>query len=259
MMKMEKEEIRKIVHLLYELMKKNELTKFKDSLLKNLEKGRTGKLKIVKTPILNSIGKELGKLIAKEYWKFERLLKLWKLSFKNAERLEYGLTTGREVRHVVINALGEISKRDYENSKKFMLDILSDLSDWETVDTLALRVVVNLAKQNREEVFLLLREWTNSKNKWIRRLAMATIAPYIRAKPGEVKLCLEVIEKLMREKDRDVKKAVAWALREISKKNPKVVYEFLQRYIASKDENTKWIVKEGSKKLPENLKKKLRY
>jgi len=42
-MKMEKEEIRKIVHLLYELMKKNELTKFKDSLLKNLEKGRTWK------------------------------------------------------------------------------------------------------------------------------------------------------------------------------------------------------------------------
>ena len=54
----------------------------------------------------------------------------------------------------------------------------------------------------------------------------------------------------MRERDRDVKKAVAWTLREISKKNPKVVYEFLQRYIASKDENTKWIVKEGSKKLP---------
>lgn len=140
-----------------------------------------------------------------------------------------------------------------------MLDILSDLSDWETTDTLALRVVVNLAKQNREEIFLLLKEWANSKNKWIRRLAMATVAPYIRAKPSDVKPCLEVIEKLMREKDRDVKKAVAWALREISKKNPKAVYEFLQRYIASKDENTKWIVKEGSKKLPENLKKKLSY
>jgi len=58
------------------------LTKFKDLLLKNLEKERTGKLKIVKTPILNSIGKELGRLIAKEDWNFERLLKLWKLSFE---------------------------------------------------------------------------------------------------------------------------------------------------------------------------------
>jgi len=47
-----------------------------------LEKERTGKLKIVKTPVLNSIGKELGRLIAKEDWNFERLLKLWKLSFE---------------------------------------------------------------------------------------------------------------------------------------------------------------------------------
>ena len=31
---------------------------------------------------------------------------------------------------------------------------------------------------------------------------MATIAPYIRAKPSEAKPCLEVIEKLMRERDR---------------------------------------------------------
>jgi len=49
-----------------------------------LEKERTGKLNIVRTPILNSVCKELGKLIAKESWKFERLLKLWKLSFENA-------------------------------------------------------------------------------------------------------------------------------------------------------------------------------
>jgi len=96
-MKMDKEEIRKIAHLLYELMKKNELTKFKDLLLKSLEKERTGKLRIVKTPVLNSIGKELGKLIVNEDWKFERLLKLWKQSFENAKRLEYGLTTGREI------------------------------------------------------------------------------------------------------------------------------------------------------------------
>ena len=112
--------------------------------MKSLEGERTGKLNIVRTPILNSIGKELGKLIAKESWKFERLLKLWKLSFESAKRLEYGITSGREMKHVVINALGEISKRDYENSKRFVLNVLDDLGDWETVDTLALRVVVNL-------------------------------------------------------------------------------------------------------------------
>ena len=254
---MNKEEIRKLAILLYELMKKDELSEFKNLLLKSLENERTGKLNMVKTPVLNTIGKELGKLIAKEDWKFERLLKLWRLSFENAKRLEYGITTGREIRYVVINALGEISKKDYESAKKFVLIILNDLNDWETVDALALRVVVNLAKQNREEVFQLLNKWVASESKWIRRLAMATIAPYIRAKPNNAKLCLEVIEKLMQENDKDVKKAVAWALREISKKNAEAVYNFLQKYGNSKDVSTRWIIREGSRKLPENLRKKL--
>ena len=60
---------------------------------------------------------------------------------------------------------------------------------------MALRVVVNLAKQNKKETFELLKKWTTSKNKWIKRLAMATIAPYIRAKPNEAKLCLEKFRK----------------------------------------------------------------
>ncbi|MCD6411680.1 MAG: DNA alkylation repair protein [Thermoplasmata archaeon] len=80
---------------------------------------------------------------------------------------------------------------------------------------------------------------------------MATIAPYIRAKPNEAKLCLEVVEKLMREEDKNVRKAIAWALREISKKDPKTAHEFLQRYASSEDVNTRWIVREGSKKFQE--------
>jgi len=158
---MNREEITKLAFSLYELIKRDELIEFRNFLLKSLERERTGKLNIVRTPILNSIGKELGKLIAKESWKFERLLKLWKLSFESAKRLEYGITSGREMKHVVINALGEISKRDYENSKRFVLNVLDDLGDWETVDTLALRVVVNLAnlaKQNKKETFELLKK-----------------------------------------------------------------------------------------------------
>jgi len=112
---------------------------------------------------------------------------------------------------------------------------------------------VNLAKQNKKEIFQLLKKWASSKNKWIRRLAMATIAPYIRVKPNEAKLCLEVVEKLMQEDDKDVRKAIAWALREVSKKDPKAAYEFLQRYASSEDANTRWIGREGSKKLPESL------
>ena len=84
---------------------------------------------------------------------------------------------------------------------------------------------------------------------------MASIATYIRARPSDAEHCLKIVENLMEEEDRDVRKAVAWALREISKKNPRKVYDFLQKYISSRNKNTRWIVKEGSRKLPIKLNK----
>ena len=57
------------------------------------------------------------------------------------------------MKYAIINAVSEISKSDYETSKKFVLNVLNDLKDWETVDALALRVTVNLAKQIGKRCF----------------------------------------------------------------------------------------------------------
>ena len=62
-----------------------------------------------------------------------------------------------------------------------------------------------------------------------RRLAVATILPYIRAKNEETKICLEILNSVMKEKDKDVKKAIGWALREISKKNEEETFNFLKK------------------------------
>ncbi|MHA1834936.1 MAG: DNA alkylation repair protein [Candidatus Baldrarchaeia archaeon] len=256
---MEKEEIKSLAVKLHQKLKENDLNGFKEILLSSLEKEKTKKLGIVKTPTLNSIGKELGKLLVKDEWKFERLLDCWKLSLKNARRDKYGVLTGREIKYVVINALGEVSKKEYQNARNFVLNILNDLQDWEMVDTLALRVIVNLAKQNQEEMFYLLKKWTKSNNKWVRRLSAASIPSFIRAKPIEAKICLKIIENLMEDEDLDVKKAVAWALREISKKDPKAVYEFLLNYTNTQNKDTKWIIKEGIKNYLRNGLKKLNY
>ena len=135
---MDREEIRELALSLYDLLKREDLEKIVEYLLERLKEERTERLRVVKTPILNSIGRKLGKLIAKEDWRFARLLKLWKFSLVGAERIGYGVTSGREIRYIVINALGELSKRDYEATKDFILKILGDLRDWEMVDTIAL-------------------------------------------------------------------------------------------------------------------------
>jgi 3-methyladenine DNA glycosylase AlkD len=226
---------KEIAKLIYDELRKGNIKSILLLISKELKEEKTGKLRLTKTSALNSIGKELGKLLVKENWKL-RLMKLWR-GGKRDEKL------------VVISALGEISKKDYENSKSFVLNILNDISDWEICDQLALRVIVNLAVQNQKEVFSLMNQWISSENKWIRRLAIATLPPYIRARETESKVCLNFLDKIMHEKDRDVKKAIGWALREISKKDPKSVFEFLQKWIKVKDENTEWIIKEGMRKL----------
>jgi len=61
----------------------------------------------------------------------------------------------------------------------------------------------------------------------------------------------------MKEEDKDVKKAIGWALREVTKKDPKSVFEFLKNWAKVDDKNTKWIIKEGMKKLARKEQEKL--
>ena len=191
------------------------------------------------------MGQELGKLLIKENWKFVRLMELW----KEGKRDE-GL--------IVVSSLEKVSKKDYENTKQFVLNVLKDISHWEICDQLALRVIVNLAVHNQKEIFSLKHKWIKSKNKWIRRLAVATITLYIRAERTESRTSLKLLDETMKEEDKDVKKAIAWALREITKKDPESVFEFLKKWVKVEDKNTKWIIKDGMKKLSDKKREKLK-
>ncbi|MDI6603237.1 MAG: DNA alkylation repair protein [Patescibacteria group bacterium] len=226
MMKDKKE----LAKLIYEELKKGDIKSALFLISKELEKEKTEKLSFTKTPLLNSIGQELGRLLIKEDWKFERLMELWK-------------EDERDKRLIVISALGNISKKDYENSKQFVLSVLNDISNWEICDLMALRVIVNLAVQNQKEMFSLMHEWIKSENKWVRRLAVATIPPYIRAKKTESKICLELLDNVMRE---------------VTKKDPNSVFNFLSRHTKIEDKNTRLMIKEGMKKLSKEKQEKLK-
>jgi 3-methyladenine DNA glycosylase AlkD len=236
---------REIAKLIYDKLEKGDIRSILPLISEELKETKTTKLQITKTSLLNCIGRELGMLLIKEEWKFERLSELWKEG-------------RRDERLIVVFALMEISKKDYENLKSFVANIIDSISDWEICDQLAVRVVANLTVQNKDEMFSLMQEWINSENKWIRRLAVATLAGYIRKRKMDSKKCLQLLDGVMKEKDKDVKKAIGWALREITKKDPKSVFEFLKKWAKTKDENTKWIIKEGMKKLSNKEQEKLK-
>ncbi len=234
---------KEIARQIYEIMEKYENSSAFISEILKAEK--TEKMAITKTPLLNSIGKELGKLISSSDWKYEQLKELWQ-SGKREDRL------------IVISALGVLAKKEYENVKNFILNIIEDISDWEICDQLAMRAIVFLAVQNPAEMFSLMHNWSRSTHLWIRRLSIATLPPYIRAKHNESERCLKLIDEVMQDPEKDVKKAASWALREISKKDPEAVFEFLKKWAHTDNKNTKWIIKDGMKKLSQAQQVELR-
>ncbi|MEA3487724.1 MAG: DNA alkylation repair protein [Euryarchaeota archaeon] len=61
----------------------------------------------------------------------------------------------------------------------------------------------------------------------------------------------EILDLVMKDKEKDIKQAVSWVLREITKKNPNDVAEFLTRWAqANPGKDARWIIKDGMKKLP---------
>ncbi len=231
---------KELAELLYRALKKGDVASTVSLLSQNLSSQKTEKLRFTRTPFLNSVGRELGRLLAPEEGWFEALMELWKAS-------------DRDAKLIVISALGRLSKTHYPEVKDFVLKILGEVSHWEICDQLALKVMVNLAVKQEEEIFSLLETWASSPNKWLRRLAAATVPPFIRAKKDRAHICLRLLEQLMEDRDRDVQKAVSWALREVTKKDPAAVHAFLKKHARGAGPATRRIIREGMKKLPPEL------
>ena len=59
-----------------------------------------------------------------------------------------------------------------------------------------------------------------------------------------------ILDSVMKENEPDVKKSVSWILREITKKNPEPIFEFLIKWAKTNpNKDTIWMIKDGMKKL----------
>ena len=102
---------------------------------------------------------------------------------------------------------------------------------------------------NPELVLPLSENWIKSENKWIRRFGVVTLRGY--KKVQTTNKVFEILGLVMADNEKDIKKAVSWILREMTKRNPDEVAEFLTRWAkANPGKDTRWIIKDGMKKLP---------
>ncbi|MBU4227797.1 DNA alkylation repair protein [bacterium] len=204
----------------------------------------TGKFFGVPIPILRVISAEIGKFIQKEPTKAPALLEtIWnEASF--------------EARQIAGKSLEKFCPKNPKVCLDFISSILPDLDNWANCDNLAMCGVEPIVYQNPELVLPLSEKWIKDKNKWIRRFGVVSLLGYKKIQITDK--VFKILDIVMEDKDKDIKKAASWILREITKKNPNEVAEFLMKWAkANPSKDARWIIKDGMKKLCNNEQKKI--
>ena len=198
----------------------------------------TGKFFGVPLPILRVIAAEIEKFIQKGPTEAKLLLEtIW--------------TEGSfEARQIAGKCLEKFGPKNPEICLDFVSSVLPDLDNWAVCDNLAMFGVEPIVYSNPELILPLSENWIKSADKWIRRFGVVTLRGYKKVQTtNEV---FEILDLVMEDNEKEIKKAVSWILREITKRNPDEVAEFLTRWAkANPGKDARWIIKDGMTKLLE--------
>lgn len=106
------------------------------------------------------------------------------------------------------------------------------LASWGDVDTFAC-YLTGPAWREQQAPDALIHRWAHSSNRWWRRTALVSTVPLnnkARGGRGDTARTLAVCHLLAGDPDDMVVKALSWALRELAKRNPQAVHEFLAEH-----------------------------
>jgi len=133
---------------------------------------------------------------------------------------------------------------------------LPTLDNWANCDNLACFGMEPIALQMTDRVLSLCEQWVRDENKWLRRFGGVVLRAFAKADLPEQ--AFDILALVMRERDSDVKKAVAWVLRDLSERHMARVFKFLLGWAQSDpSRDTVWMIKDGMKKLPADQQQQL--
>ena|SRR6202040_1739428 len=119
------------------------------------------------------------------------------------------------------------------NPKKLKL-LGEGIDNWAAVDTFACYLAGPAWREHQVPDTLIAR-WARSKDRWWRRTALVSSVPLnskARGGAGDAARTLSICEMLVSDRDDMVVKALSWALRELTKRDPKAVRGFLRTHQA---------------------------
>lgn len=145
---------------------------------------------------------------------------------------------------------GQFEKADKEDKKKiaeFYLKNSKNINNWDLVDLSACKILGTYLLDKPRDI---LYELAKSKNIWQRRIAVLATFPSIAKK--DFKDILVIGQELLADEHDLMQKAVGWMLREVGKRDKKVLVDFLDKYTKEMSRTT---LRYAIEKFPENERK----
>ncbi len=127
---------------------------------------------------------------------------------------------------VINNKKDKISQKELKELFKFFENNLKSVNNWDLTDVagpniLAYNLYLLNEKQRKKKVY----KYLNNKNIWIKRVGIVSMLNFVRN--GNIKLPLEICEYVLYDEFHLFQKATGWVLREIYKKEPETIVNFL--------------------------------
>jgi len=129
-------------------------------------------------------------------------------------------------------------------------DMLKQATGWDFVDNISIHLVGTILEKDKG-ASAYLKKWGRSGNFWVRRASLISQVLLFRKGVGEKRLFFRLAEDMISEKEFFIRKAIGWALREMSKTDADSTFDFLMKI---KDRASSLTLREGSKRLPEKMK-----
>ena len=114
-----------------------------------------------------------------------------------------------EERLLAAKLLGTVAKKDPVRALGFVRMASKDLSDWAVCDTLGTQGIRPIALAQRNGIFALAEQLTQSRHLWKRRLGIVLLLNFA-AHPTERGAIRRVLAPLRSDKEPYIKKALTW-------------------------------------------------
>lgn len=167
---------------------------------------------------------------------FKLTAKLWKSSY-------------HEEKTIAIKLLESYSSYLSLKDMTLLETMLNQSSGWAHIDEISCHLVSAILAKNKQ-AFIYLKKWSESDNFWLRRASIISQILLFREGKGYKDLFFSIAAKMLSEKEFFIRKAIGWALREMSKTDPQSVVDFLKEY---KNQMSGLTFREGSRRLPDQL------